>query len=56
MRVFWWVLLVIATAVVIGMTGLILFADAGNWFTVVGGWCTMTVSMIQLRALKQRDA
>jgi hypothetical protein len=54
-RVFWWALLVAATAVVVGTLLLMTFTGAGNWLTVIGSSCTVAVSIIQLVAGRKRE-
>ncbi|MFJ6652121.1 hypothetical protein ACIQLJ_04905 [Microbacterium sp. NPDC091313] len=55
MWVFWWVLLALATAVVVATVLLIVLAGAGNWFTVIGSACTIAVSIIQLVSIRKRN-
>lgn len=56
-RPFWWILIAIAVAVVVGMTTLIIMTGGrnGNWFTVLGSACIVTVSVVMLRALKKTE-
>ena len=51
---FWWTLLVIAALVVVAMVSMILLANVGNWFTVIGSCCTIAVCVGMLRSLRRQ--
>jgi CHASE2 domain-containing sensor protein len=54
-RVLWWILLVVSALIVVFTICLALFANAGNWFTVIGSAITVLLSALTLRNLKRGE-